>query len=274
MSGPPESRPGVVLPMRSPRTTAPARDDANDWTSRRWVVTITAIFVVQAALVGLLGLRPRPPVVSQTSAAQVTLLGEGNPAAPPTATAPALADPADFALVGPQSFSGGVWFHPPPVEHRSNEWSEPARLLKNGAEAARNPAPAFALPRSYFGLGEPPDPAMRATTASALVRTNSTVRVEGFPVERTPRMDGALPAWEHPDVLQPSLVQVTVDELGAVLSATLLASSGLEAADQRALDLARGTVFPPMPDAVGAQIQWGRLIFDWQTLAPGGAAPK
>lgn len=273
MSGSPDSHRGVMLPTRSPRTNEPTRDDATDWTTRRWVVTITAIFTVQAALVWLIGARPHSPASSPASTARITLMGE-NLIAPPTAAVPVFADPADFALVGPQAFSGEVWFQHARFEGRSNEWGEPARFLPGGQDPALDQTPAFALPRSFFGLGEPPEPAARTTATSALVRTNSTVRVEGLPADRTPRLNGPLPSWEHPDVLQASQVQVTVDEFGAVLTATLLASSGLETADQRALELSRRAEFTPLPNATGAQVQWGRLSFDWQTLVPGGPTPK
>jgi TonB family protein len=75
-------------------------------------------------------------------------------------------------------------------------------------------------------------------------------------------------------VLQPSTVQVLARGDGSVISATLLTRSGLAAADQRALDLARAAQFAPLtPPADSRRFQWGRLVFLWHAIEPAPAPP-
>jgi hypothetical protein len=79
-----------------------------------------------------------------------------------------------------------------------------------------------------------------------------------------------LPSWPYADVIAPSCVQVLVNAAGEVVSTTLLpldnrseAASRYDAADQRALDLARTARFAPAP-----RLTIGRLIFNWHTVPP------
>jgi hypothetical protein len=84
-----------------------------------------------------------------------------------------------------------------------------------------------------------------------------------------------LPAWTNADVLAPSRVQVLVDARGNPISAVLLSSSGLKAADQRAVEIARDLTFGADQEALtnhphdaDAGLATGWVIFSWRTLAP------
>ena len=73
---------------------------------------------------------------------------------------------------------------------------------------------------------------------------------------------------------QATTVQVLVNDQGAVLSTILLTSSGLAAADQRALELAREATFAPTRrDTPAPALAWGRLVFQWVTRLAGGGQP-
>ena len=72
------------------------------------------------------------------------------------------------------------------------------------------------------------------------------------------------------DVIAPSRVQVLVDAIGDVVSAVLLppddseaAASHYDAADQRALELARAMRFAP-----SSCLTVGRMFFYWHTVPP------
>jgi hypothetical protein len=76
--------------------------------------------------------------------------------------------------------------------------------------------------------------------------------------------------WPYADVIAPSKVQVLVDAAGNVVSAVLLPSENgftaadhYDAADQRALELARALRFTP-----SARLTFGRITFNWQTVPP------
>ncbi len=272
MNQPRQTGGGVVLPTRTPRQPTVLRDGLTGWTRRQWTIVILVVFIGQVLALLVLGRRPTPATPPKPSAGRVLLLPHGREAVAPDAWE-ALNDPAEFALVSSRGFSGEVWFRRARFARPSAEWNEPPHFLGSAGLQPQPSGPAVALPRSFFSLGHAPEPTARTETPRALVATNSTVRVEGLPPERTARWPELPPVWEHPDVLQPSLVQVTVDEHGGVLTATLLASSGLATADQKALELARNTTFAPLRDASGPAIQWGRLSFEWRTVAPAGAPP-
>ena len=76
-------------------------------------------------------------------------------------------------------------------------------------------------------------------------------------------------------MLTASAVRALVDAGGLVVSATLLESCGLPAADQRALELARSARFEPLPGGDKERLahplnglSWVKMIFNWHTVAP------
>ncbi len=78
----------------------------------------------------------------------------------------------------------------------------------------------------------------------------------------------SVPSLPYNDVIPPSQVQVLVDAAGKVVSAVLLPPDNLlesaghyDAADRRALELARAARFAPAP-----RLTFGRLIFNWHTV--------
>ena len=71
-----------------------------------------------------------------------------------------------------------------------------------------------------------------------------------------------VPSLPYNDVIKPSRVQVLVDEQGNVASDVLLGSSDYDAADQKALELARTARFVPSPG-----LMFGEMIFNWHTVA-------
>jgi TonB family protein len=77
-----------------------------------------------------------------------------------------------------------------------------------------------------------------------------------------------LPSPAYNDVIAPTVVQVLVDAAGHIVSTVMLAGSGVDSADQRALDLARAARFFP---ASGPAL--GRIIFNWHTVPAPVSAP-
>jgi TonB family protein len=79
-----------------------------------------------------------------------------------------------------------------------------------------------------------------------------------------------LPVWTNSQLLAATVVQVLVDEQGGVMSATVKPpGSGLAAADQEALRLARALRFERVQPLEGAtKPVWGDVEFVWLTVAP------
>jgi len=89
-----------------------------------------------------------------------------------------------------------------------------------------------------------------------------------------------LQLWPAPaDLLSPlvsnSVVEIAVDNGGAVVSARILRRSGVDQADAQALQLARTMRFTPRSQSRTSLpgMQWGRVIVDWQTGTNVAAAP-
>lgn len=242
------------------------------WSRRRWLVTIASVGLVQLVIVLGFSARPslrvRPP--APPGSFRLALGGEARE----LGELPWLSEATEFALASPHGFSGPVWQRLPRLAPRTVEWDEPPRWLTwrpAGQRDAADPGPFAAGPG--IAAAEPP-------AAVSLVRPVQTAALAGPSVLwlagdlRGRSMAGSadLPVWENPDTLQPTTVEALVDAQGAVLAATLMvgASSGLEAADQRALQLTRALKFAPAP-AGGPRLAWGRLIFVWQTRPPGSA---
>ena len=96
----------------------------------------------------------------------------------------------------------------------------------------------------------------------------STLLIQGDVARRQLLNQIDVPSLPYNDVIAPSKVQVVVDAAGNVVSAVLLppdnpveAAGHYEAADRRALEIARTARFAP-----AAHLTLGRLIFNWRTV--------
>jgi TonB family protein len=251
----------------------PTATEPRGWSRRRWGTTIGLALAGQLLLIFLLSERIQPRSGRPPAPSRFRLLG--GPSTPlPWSQAPWLSDAAQFALVSPQGFSGPVWQQLPRFGPQVVEWSEPPRWLTQ--EVSR--LGSSFTPGSDTGgwlsrvTTERPAPGLSGLPAlTAPMSTNSTLTIEGELGARRLLSALALAGWPHHDVLLPSTVQVVVNPQGLVISATLLGSSGLAAADQRALELARAARFQPLSSPTqGLGLSWGRLVFEWQAVELAG----
>jgi len=250
---------------------------SGSWGRRRWLTTVGVVLAGQLLLVFLLSSPPARKAGARPQRSLYRMMT--SPATQQQVSqAPWLEDPAVFALISPRGFSGPVWRELPRFEQPSAEWSEPPRWL--GLDVARlgeplQPGPEGRRPAVQRMVEKPPVTAPVAALLPEQSITNSTLRLEGDVADRQLLTAPELPGWPHEDVLLPSVVQVLVNEDGAVVSATLLAASGLPAADERALQLARAARFAA---ASGGRhppaLTWGRMIFHWRALEASVAAPS
>lgn len=140
----------------------------------------------------------------------------------------------------------------------------------------------LAMDRSAQRLGAPPPLASVRPRPERL--PVSMVPLSAAPAPLTPSNTQAKldPELRHRQLLQistavppagevfpPAVVEVGINPWGQVLSVRIVTSSGSPAADRVALDAARTARFSPLlgrpksAEAVFAELEWGRLIFNW-----------
>lgn len=234
--------------------------------------------VVQLALVLLLA--ERGPVRARTTEREprVTLSGNiGGELA-------ALTDPTLHVWGGTAGFSGEAWHPAAAPVRRSPRYTEPPRFL---ALTAADLTSVETLLAAEPGAGSPPplpkqSPAPTATPdvlATTSLPAASACEVVGELASRWQSAPMRLPSQPPADLLADTVVQLRVDAAGRVQSCTLLARSGLPAADELALRHSRDFRFAPVPGArplspaPATPLTTGEAVFHWQIVPPAAAAP-
>ena len=188
-------------------------------------------------------------------------------------------DPTLFALPNSHGFSGRAWLAAPSFRNPSAGWTEPPTWLAASSTRLGQEFIGFALTNAPVLLRMAGKPEPRLTDLADVPEPNvprSVVRVEGALQARPLATQPLVPDLPHEDVLRSSVVQVLVKADGEIFSATLRSGSGLKAADDRALELARKMRFAPLKpggDEASAAFTAGTLIFTWHTVAPVAVTP-
>ena len=241
------------------------------WPRRRWWIVVLFVFVVQVGLI--FGLSDRRPVHRRHRglAPSFELVGS-------TASGwLALTDPTLFALPHQQGFAGMAWLPAwQPAFTNFDCPEEPEFLVLAVDRLGTQPeAPVPDADLSSPGGVARPEPAMMLgeTGPPAASSVRSGVRLEDGLVGRRLLGSNELAPMPHSDLLANTVVQVVVGADGRPVSVPiLLSSSGSRAADEKALNLARTARFNALeltsgrPNDPMAQLVWGRMIFQWQTL--------
>jgi len=240
---------------------------------RRWWLAVVAVVLAQAGLVFLLAERASPQVRSTDREPRVTLSASAG------GELAALLDPTLFVWGGARSTAAAVGHAGgPPVQHPPR-YTEPPRYL---ALAAGDLSGIAALLATEPGAaGQPPAPRQAPAPtptadvlAATALPTNSTCELTGELAARRLPDATPLPPLAYGDVLADTVVQVRVDAAGRVQACTLLARSGLAAADDLALEAVRRFRFAALPGVVRypagplAPLASGEVVFRWRTVAP------
>jgi hypothetical protein len=242
------------------------------WSLNRWLVLIALVFAVHVALLFVFGARKQ--VVSRAVAVAPTLRLADSSDEPL-----ALNNPTLFALPCSGDFVTAAWSQPPVVTQPSFRWMEPPRWLPLSAGELMVAFNQFLQTNRFAGFELRLKPAVRPGAPTRIIEPalaqNSTMRIEGDLTQRRLLTTMDLPSWPYADVIAPSKVQMLVDEAGDVASVTLLPSdnswealSHCDAADQRALELARAARFAP-----ATRLTIGQMIFTWRTVPPPATNP-
>ncbi len=175
-------------------------------------------------------------------------------------------------------FSGAAWLQFQTPEFDRQNWTEPPRPLPLAvaqlggslSEYVRTNLPAT------FELAPKPEPELEVVVPDAnLGVARSTLTVEGELANRPLLSQFQLPSWPGTEILTNSEVLVGVDARGEGFSSVLVETkgSGSREADAAGLKFALAARFKPLrwtgpgqlPDAE-KRLQWGRLIFHWNTI--------
>ena len=168
----------------------------------------------------------------------------------------ALDDPTLFALPHSEDFVTAMWSQAPVVKQPPFRWTEAPRWLPLSANELMAVFNRFMQTNRFAGFALQLKPPVRLSTPAppigAGARANFHDARRGRFGATTVAHPDHLPSWPYADVVAPSKVQLLVDEAGNVVSAILLPSdnnlealSHYDAADQRALELARARVSRP-----------------------------
>ena len=253
---------GPAAPTQAAPEAPPRREPQGKgpWSLSRWLMLIALVFVAHLALIFTFGERKpaAPHAVTNTPELKLATSSE---------EWLALNDPTLFAQPNLAGFAGPAWLEPPHVEFHRQEWTEPPRWLGLPVAELGDTFSQFMLTNrfvtSQFELKPPTRFIAPVVPVEPALAKASMMHIEGDLTRRRLLTPISLQSWPDDDVLAPSVVQALVDAKGNVVSVVLLSSSGLDAANQRALELVRAARFAPSP---GLTI--GRFVFDWHTIAP------
>jgi TonB family protein len=245
--------------------------ESRPWSRRRWWGLVVLIFGGQLALIFWLG--ETSPIQPRPTGAGLTLRLAGSA----SADSLALRDPTLFVLPHPQALSAPAWLKAPQPEARAIKWPEPVNrtapaIDQLGAALNRLVGTNDLIP--LLPLARPEPRLVLPEFASQPVWTEqSAVRLEGALAQRRLITPLVLRSWSSRDILTNTVVQLIVDAEGVPRSATLLAGSGSQEADQHALNQAKTVRFEPLSRNPGsltpaptAPLIWGRMVFLWHTL--------
>jgi hypothetical protein len=235
------------------------------WTRTRWLAFIALIFAAHVAFIFAFGEKKQIIPRAVTNVPVLKLADNSGELL-------ALNDPTLFALPNPKDFASAVWLKTPDVKQPSFRFTESPRWLPLAAENSGAVFQQFMQTNSLAShtLDFKPTPELSAPSLSIepALAQNSTMQIEGGLAQRRLVNEINLPSLPYNDVIAPSVVQVLVDAAGNVVSAVLLPSENsleaaghYDAADQRALELARRLRFSP-----AAQLTFGEIIFNWHTV--------
>jgi hypothetical protein len=266
----------ALEPARPPREDwlAVPKPPREGWSGTRWLAVILLAFAAHAGFILTFGENKTP---APRAVINVPTLGLAHA----TDELVALNDPTLFARPQHLDFAATAGLNLPEVKPPSFRWTEPPRWLPLAADGLGAAFGEFLQTNFFAGHQLDFKPAQELSTPGLPVEPalaqNSTMQIEGGLAQRELPSEISLTNWPYPDVLAPCMVQVLVDAAGNVVSAVVLpsengltADSHYEAADQRALEVARALRFKP-----ASQPTVGQIIFNWHTVpvVPATASP-
>jgi len=237
------------------------------WSRGRFMLVAALLFAGQAGWVLLVGERPQPRPVPV--APRVTLRLLETPLDEEKLTKHFFAgDPTVFPSSSPHGFADQAW----PGDYTA-ALPEPApaflAFAANWAGAVPKPD-GLESRQTPFQFVRPPGPPPASAPdfpAAEASRPESFLLIEGALAGRQLGPRVVLPSWTNNYLVSNSVVQFGVNRAGQVISAVLLAGSGLKEADDAALATVNVLRFRPAGTGV-PEFAWDTADFYWKTIEP------
>ena len=241
------------------------------WSRGRFWLVVAVLFAAQAGWVLLLGERPRPSPVPAPSPLSLRLLD--TPLDNEKWTKHVFAgDPAVFPSSSPYGFADQAWRRLP-ANDAAAPLEEPLPVFlnfaPNGSGADLKPAglESRQTPFQLAGLPDASPSVVPSFPAAEASRPESFLRIEGALAGRQLGPPVLLPFWTTNFLVTNSVVRFAVNRAGQVVSAVLLAGSGLKTADDSALATVNVLRFRPV-GKTAPQPAWDTATFYWKTIPP------
>lgn len=245
--------PGTAEPP--PFAAAPPADG---WGWKKFFLIVLLAFAAHLAFVGLLGAKKTAPPRAVSNVPVFHLADNASELV-------RLTDPTLFALPHAEDFPAAFRNGRPAVPTPDFRRTEAPAFLTPDAGDLGATFSAFLRTNRTERIALHFKPAPQFSTPPAIGETalpqNSSWRLAGDLAGRRVLNELSLPTPAVNDVLPPSRVQLLVAPDGTVASTVLLEASGLDAADQAALALARTLRFAPAKSPA-----FGEIIFTWHTV--------
>lgn len=235
------------------------------WGVGRWVIVIGGLALVAGSSAQFLTRWPQLPPAAEIAHPDYLFDPRTDG---PSITDELLPDPTAFATPDPRGFSGAADRLRPGQRYSVAEFKAAPNWLTMDRAAQRlgEPPPLASVRLRPERLPVPTVPLSVAPAPLTSGTTLTTVEPE-LRHRQLLQMNTAVPPVG--EVLPPTVVEVGINPWGQVLSVRVVASSGSPTADRAALDAAHGARFSPLPgrpksaEAVFAELEWGRLTFNW-----------
>jgi hypothetical protein len=240
------------------------------WPGSRWAWLFVLLAGAQVFLIWEYSEQAQPPRerIARPAVSSLVFNAQSNAA---SIAWLALGDPTIFSLANPNNFSGRAWLNGQSMAHPWKDWVE-----TEGGQAL-NPADlGQAFEHGFENRPEMSEVAVEKPEAALTIlaindgpiTTQSVMRIEGDLASLKLEKAADLPGWTNAETLAPTTVEMGVGSDGLPLSVRLVERCGLSAADQFAVNAARGLRFAAqsMNLAPNPALIWGRAVFQWQTL--------
>ncbi|MEI7732378.1 MAG: hypothetical protein WCO56_22595 [Verrucomicrobiota bacterium] len=249
---------------------------SSGWSQRIFIMAVLVVFGVHLTLALVLG--ERISTNPMTSRPFHMVLPRPGAMTPPISDAPDY--PVLFALANRHGFSRQAWLQVSEQAHVFYEWTAGAYWLTLNPEPLGSQFVAYVQQQAgrRHDEVEKTTPALTEITAESemeLLPNCSRLHLTSEWTARRLLTQPQLPSWPNSEVLKSSVVLVGVSAEGHVANAVLVAESGLKTADATALELTRQLRFDATPETLfvsgladARPLQFGRVVFQWLTVAP------
>ncbi len=228
------------------------------WGWRKFLLVIVIAFAAHLAFVFLLGAKKATPTRAVKNVPVFHLADNSSELV-------RLTDPTLFALPHAEDFPGNVMMATPAVAAPEFRWTETPPFLGLSPASLGGAFNAFMqtnrVEMSPLKFKPEPQFAAPAINLEPALPQNSSWSLAGGLAGRRVLNNLSVPSPAVNDVIAPSRVQLLVAPDGNVVSTVLLETSGLDAADQSALTLARSLRFVSADKLV-----FGEILFTWHTV--------